>query len=68
MQTITFISFLDILMFVQTLHLLLVKQCTINTGKHGIYDLPYELPNRIYHLLRILGNEKILRKSLNFIK
>ena len=31
-----------------------VKRCTIITYKHGIYELPHELPNDLR--LRILGN------------
>ena len=31
-----------------------VKWCAIITYKHGIYELPYELPNGLR--LRILGN------------
>ena len=32
-------------MFYQILLLPQVKQCAITTYKHGIYDLPQELPN-----------------------
>ena len=38
-----------------------VKQCGIITYKHGIYELPQELPNNLR--LRILGN---IRKVLKF--
>ena len=31
------------------------------SNKHGIYELPQELPNNLR--LRILGNKKILGKS-----
>ena len=31
-----------------------VKQCAVSAYKHGIYDLPHELPNDLR--LRILGN------------
>ena len=31
-----------------------VKRCAIITYKHGIYELPYELPNDLR--LRILAN------------
>ena len=34
-----------------------VKRCAIITYKHGIYELPHELPNDLK--LRILGNWKI---------
>ena len=43
-----------------------VKQCAIITYKHGIYELPHELPNNLR--LRILGNEEILGNTLNFIE
>ena len=39
-----------------------VKQCTIITYKHGIYELPSNLR------LRILGNKEISEKSLNPIE
>ena len=42
------------------------KQLTIITYKHGMYELPYELPNDLR--LRILGNMKILGKCLNLIE
>ena len=41
-----------------------VKRWGIITYKHGIYELPRELPNNLR--LRILGNEEIL-KCLNLI-
>ena len=41
-----------------------VKQCAIITYKHGIYDLPHELPNDLR--LRTLGNWEISGKSQNF--
>ena len=43
-----------------------VKQWAIITYKHGIYELPHELPNNLR--LKILGNKEILGKSLNFIE
>ena len=43
-----------------------VKRCTIITYKHSIYELPHELPKDLR--LRILGNEEILGKGLNFIE
>ena len=43
-----------------------VKQCGINTYKHGIYKLPQELPNDLR--LRILGNQEISSKCLKFIE
>ena len=39
-----------------------VKGCVVITYKHGIYYLPHELSNDLR--LRILGNSKILEKSL----
>ena len=38
-----------------------VKQCLIITYKHGIYELPHELPND-------LGNQKISGECLNLIE
>ena len=38
-----------------------VKQRLIISNKHGIYELPHELPNDLR--LRILGNKEILGKS-----
>ena len=43
-----------------------VKRCAIITYKHGIYELPYELPNDLR--LRILGNKEISGKCLNYIE
>ena len=40
-----------------------VKQYVIITYKHGIYELPHELPNDLRP--RILGNQEISGKSLN---
>ena len=60
------ITFWDFLVFYQILLSPQVKQCAIITYKHGIYDLPHKLPNNLR--LRILGNEKISRKCLNFIE
>ena len=37
----------------------------IISNKHGINQLPHELPNDL--ILRILGNSKISGKSQNFI-
>ena len=33
-----------------------VKRCAIITYKHGIYELPHELPNDLRLLGKILGN------------
>ena len=43
-----------------------VKRCAIITCKHGIYKFLHELLNDVR--LRILGNEKILGKIINFIE
>ena len=43
-----------------------VKQCAIITSKHGIYELPYDLPNDLR--LRILGNYKVLGECLDLIE
>ena len=38
----------------------------IISNKHGIYQLPRELPNNLR--LRVLGNLEISEKSLNFVE
>ena len=43
-----------------------VKPTVIIRNKHGIYELPHELPNDLR--LRALGNEEISRRSQNFIE
>ena len=43
-----------------------LKGCGIITYKHGIFELPHELPN--YLRLRILENQDISGKCLNFIE
>ena len=53
-STIIFITFWDFLMFYQIFLSAEVNQCAIITYKHGIYQLPHELPNDLR--LRILGN------------
>ena len=50
-------------MFYQILPSPQVKQCAVITYKHGIYEMPHELPNN----LRLLGNSEILGKCLSFI-
>ena len=42
------------------------KRCAIITYKHSIHELPQELRNDLR--LRILGNEEILGKCLNFLE
>ena len=53
-------------MFYQIFFLPQVKRFAINTYKHGIYELPHELPNDL--MLRILGNYEISQNYLNFIE
>ena len=52
--TISFIIFGDFLMFYQFFFSAHMKRCVIISCKHGIYQLPHELPNDL--TLRILGN------------
>ena len=52
-QTMSFIIFLDSLMFYEIFLSPQVKQCVIITYKNGIYELPDELPNDLR--LRTLG-------------
>ena len=54
LQTIIFMIFSDSLMFYQIFVSLQVKRCAAITYKHGIYELPQELPNDLR--LRQLGN------------
>ena len=54
---ISFIIFLDFLMFYQIILSQQVKRWAIITYKHGMYELPHELLNDLR--LRILGNEEI---------
>ena len=63
---ISFIIFLDFLMFYQIILSQQVKRWAIITYKHGIYELPHELLNDLR--VRILGNEEISGKCLNFIE
>ena len=49
-----FHNILRLLMFYQIFLSTQVKRSAIITYKHGIYELPYKLPN--YLRLRILGN------------
>ena len=51
-----FIILLAFFMYYQIFYSLQVKQYAIITYKHGIYELPHDLPNNIK--LRILGNRK----------
>ena len=52
--TIFFIIFWDLLMFYQIFFSPQVKRCAIIIYKHGLYELPYKLPNDLR--LSILGN------------
>ena len=51
-------------MFYQILLSPQVKGWVIITYKNGIYELPHQLPNNLR--LRMLGNEEISGKCLNF--
>ena len=53
-NTILVIIFWDFLMFYQIFLSPQVKQIMIISNKHGIYELPQELPNHLR--LNILGN------------
>ena len=64
--TIIFIIFWDFLIFYQISLSPQVKRCVIITYKHGIYELPHELPNDLR--LRILKNCKIWGKRLIFVE
>ena len=44
-----------------------MKRRAITTYKHGIYELPHELPNDL-RLLWILGKQEISGKCLNPIE
>ena len=58
------IIFWDILLFYQIFFSPQVKWSVIISNKHSIHELPHELPND----LRILGTEKSIGKSQNFIE
>ena len=64
LQTIIFIIFWDLLMFYLILLSPQVKRWAIITYKHGIHELPQELPNELR--LRSLENYEKLKKCLNF--
>ena len=53
-------------MFYQILLSPQVKRCAIIIYKHGIYELPHELPNDFR--LKILGNLEISGNCLNIIE
>ena len=54
LQTVIFLIFCDLLNFYQIFLSPQVKRWAIITYKHGIYDLPHQLPNNLR--LRILEN------------
>ena len=56
-----FIILRDFLMFYQIFLSTQAKRCAIISYKHGIYELPHELPS--YLRLRILGNQEISEVS-----
>ena len=64
--SISFIIFLDFSMFYQIFLSPQVKRWVIITYKNGMYKLPHNLPNDLK--LRILGNQEISGKCLNFIE
>ena len=53
-------------MFYQIFLLPLVKQSAINSDKHGIYELPHELPNDLKP--SVLGNCEKPGKSQNLLE
>ena len=64
--TISFIIFWDFSMSYQIFLSTQVKRWAIITYKHGIYELPHELPKNLR--LEILGNKEISGICLNLIK
>ena len=52
-------------MFYQVFLLPQVRRCEIISYKHGVYELPHELPNE---LIRKLGISQKSGKSQNFIE
>ena len=58
--TILVIIFCDFLMFYQIFLSPQVKRIVIISNKHGIYELPHELPNDLR--LRMLGKFRIMSK------
>ena len=57
--------FSDFLILYQILFSPHVKRSVIISNKHGIYELPHELPNDLR--LGILGSQEKSQKSLNSI-
>ena len=59
LPTIIFIIFWDFLMFYQIFLSPHVKQCAIIAYKHGIYEMPHELPNNVrLTILEIRKNQE----------
>ena len=66
LQIVLVIIFWDFLVFGQTLHWPQVKWSVTISNKHGIYELPHELPDNFR--LSILKNQQISEKSQNFME
>ena len=62
----SFSQYFETLLFYQIFLSPKVIRCAIITYKQGIYELPHELPNELR--LRILENQEISGKCLNFIQ
>ena len=61
---IILIIFWDFLMFYQVFFSPQVKRCTIFTYKHGIYELPHELPNEYQESVQISWNDSLVLSLL----
>ena len=61
------IIFWDFLILCQTFFSPQVERSVIISNKHGIYELPHELPNNI-RLQERSGNQERSEKSQNIIK
>ena len=60
------IIFWDFLILNQIFFSAELKQSVIISDKHGIYELPHELPNNLRP--RIMGNYEISGNCLNFME
>ena len=58
--------FWDFLMFYQFFLSPQVKRSVIISNKHGVHELPHELPDNLK--LRISGNKENLGKSQNLLE
>ena len=67
LSTVSFIIFCDFSMFYQIFHSPQVKRWAIITYKHGIYELPHELPNDLRFRIRKLGNVRKVFKLYKMI-